>query len=144
MLHNIRIAAELAAPPKDVYAMYLDPELHANITGGAVTIAAREGAAFLAFEGALSGRILHLDPGRRIVQTWRSNMFRKTDVDSILVLTLLPHGRNGTLLDLQQLDVPGQDYAGISHGWELYYFAPWREYLGKRNRRRSRKPRGGA
>jgi uncharacterized protein YndB with AHSA1/START domain len=141
MQHNVRLAAELAAPPADVYAMYLDPEMHADIIGGAVTVVAREGSAFLAFEGTLSGRILHLMPGKRIVQTWRSNEFRKEDPDSILILSFTPHGRKGTLVDLQHIDVPEQDYAGISQGWELYYFAPWREYLKKRNgKKRPAKP----
>jgi len=131
MLHNIRLAAELAAPPAAVYAMYLDPRAHEAITGAPVEIAAREGARFYAFGGALSGRVLHLVPGKRIVQTWRSNEFAKGDPDSLLVLTLLPKGRTRTLLDLQQLNVPGCDYAGISQGWERYYFAPWRDYLQK-------------
>lgn len=145
MMHNLRLATELAAPPIEIYTTYLDPELHANVIGGAVSIAAREGAAFHAFEGELSGKILHLIPGKRIVQTWRSNMFTKSDPDSILVITLWPRGRRSTLLDLQQIDVPEQDYAGVCHGWELYYFAPWREYLAaqaaaKRAEKRGKKP----
>ena len=131
MLATIRLAAEFSATPAELYSMYLDPGKHAAITGSPVEISAREGARFYAFGGALSGQILHLVPGRRIVQTWRSNRFRKNDPDSILVLTLLPKGRLHTLLDLQQINVPLQDYAGISHGWETYYFAPWRRDLEK-------------
>jgi activator of HSP90 ATPase len=145
MLHSIRLAAELAAPPDEVYRMYLDRELHAAITGGPVTIAAREDADFVAFDGAISGRILHLVPGKRIVQTWRSNVFRKSDADSILILTLLPRGAKHTLLDLQQLNVPQRDYAGICRGWELYYFIPWRSFLATKARemrkRHKRRPR---
>ncbi len=135
MLHNIRLAVELEAPPADVYAMYLDPGAHSAITGAPAEIAATEGAKFYAFGRALSGEILHLVPGRRIVQTWRSNVFRKTDADSIVVLTFLPKGRKRTLLDLQHLNVPAQDYAGVSRGWEEYYFAPWRKYVVERNAR---------
>src|SRR5258706_2175979 len=141
MLNNIRIAAELAAPPADIFAMYLDAKTHAAITGAQVTVAAREGAEFAAFGGALSGRVLHLVKGKRIVQTWRSDAFKKSDADSVLILTLLPHGRGGTLLDLQHINVPGQDYAGISQGWETYYFAPWRKYLEKRTKKRAGKPK---
>jgi hypothetical protein len=74
-----------------------------------------------------------------IVQTWRSNIFKSGDADSILILTLLPQGRKATLVDLQHINVPEQDYAGVSQGWELYYFAPWREYLAKRPSKRSPK-----
>src|SRR5450755_3390651 len=139
MLHSIRLAAELAAPAADIYAMYLDAKIHAAITGAPVKIGAREGAAFSAFGGALSGRLLRLVPGKMIVQTWRSNIFKPDDADSILVLTMLPQGRKTTLLDLQHINVPEQDYAGVSQGWEIYYFAPWREYLAKRHGKRSPK-----
>lgn len=132
MLHNIRLGTELAAPPAEIYAMYLDPRSHAAITGSPVTILAHPGAKFSAFGGALGGTILHLVPDRLIVQTWRSDMFKRSDLDSILILTLTPRGRNTTVIDLQQLNVPPQDFAGVTHGWELYYFAPWREYLRKR------------
>jgi len=135
MLHNIRLVGELGVTPAEAYAMYLDPDAHGRITGGPVEVAAREGAQFYAFGGALSGHILHLVPGRRIVQTWRSDAFGKADADSILVLTFLPKGRQHTLVDVQQLNVPARDCAGVSHGWESYYFAPWRKYIADRKRR---------
>ena len=139
MLHSIRLGAELAAKPAEIYAMYLDAKTHAAITGAPVTIAAREGAKFSAFGGALSGRILHLASDRMIVQAWRSTEFKPSDADSILILTILPHGRKGTLLDLQHVNVPAHDYAGISHGWERYYFAPWREFIASRSGRPRRR-----
>lgn len=132
MLHNIRLGTELAAPPADIYAMYLDPIAHSAITDSSVSIAAHAGAKFTAFRGTIGGTILHLVPGRVIVQTWRSNVFKRSDPDSILILTLSRRGPRSTVVDLQQINVPEQDFAGISHGWELYYFAPWREYLRKR------------
>ena len=138
MLHNNRLGTALAAAPADIYAMYLDPEHHAAITGAPVSIAAHAGAKFAAFGGALAGTVLHLVPGRTIVQTWRSDQFRRSDAASILIQNLARHGRNSTVLDLQQINVPEQDFAGISHGWELYYFAPWREYLKNAKRLRER------
>ena len=140
MLHSIRLAAELAAPRDEIYSMYLNAKTHAAFTGAPARIAARAGAAFSAFDSTLSGRILHVVPSELIVQTWRSNNFKARDPDSILILTLLPRGRKGTLLDLQHINVPEQDYAGISQGWEQYYFAPWREYLAKRSGKRASKP----
>ena len=140
MLHNIRLAAELAAPRNEIYSMYVDAKKHATVTGAPARIAPRASAAFSAFDSTLTGRILHVVPGELIVQTWRSSNFKPSDADSILILTLLPQGRGNTLLDLQHLNVPEHDYAGISQGWELYYFAPWREYLAKRSGKRASKP----
>lgn len=43
--------------------MYLDARQHAAFTGAPVKIAPRAAAAFAAFGGALTGRILQLVPG---------------------------------------------------------------------------------
>ncbi len=32
-------------------------------------------------------------------------------------------------IDLVQVNVSDQDYAGVSQGWEKHYWTPWREYL---------------
>jgi hypothetical protein len=29
------------------------------------------------------------------------------------------------------LNVPDEDFAGVSQGWEKYYWGPWRDYLHK-------------
>jgi hypothetical protein len=36
--------------------------------------------------------------------------------------------RDGDLL-LTQVNVPDNDFAGVSHGWENFYWTPWRTYL---------------
>jgi hypothetical protein len=53
-------------------------------------------------------------------------------VDSTLILTLHPQGRSQTLVEVVHVNVADSDFAGVSQGWELYYWGPWREYLKKR------------
>jgi hypothetical protein len=108
--------------------MYLDPKLHAAITGAPVKIAARAGAAFAAFGGAISGTILQVVPNRLIVQSWRSTHFRRSDMDSTLVLAFFPH-RGGGRIDLTHVNVADDDFAGVSEGWYKYYWNPWRQFL---------------
>ena len=67
MPKNVVIAASLPASPDRLFDMYLDAEAHAAFTGAAVTIEPRAGAPFRAFEGMLSGTILHVEPKRLIV-----------------------------------------------------------------------------
>ena len=52
-----------------------------------MTIAPRPGAPFHAFNGMLTGTILHLEPKRLIVQAWRSVNFPPGALDSVLVLS---------------------------------------------------------
>jgi uncharacterized protein YndB with AHSA1/START domain len=132
MAKTIHLAAKLALPLEDAFDAYLNPTLHAQITGAPVVIAPRAGAEFRAFDGALEGTILQVMPKRLIVQSWRSSGWKATDIDSTLILTFLPQGRRSTVIELVHVNVPDHDFAGVSHGWEHYYWAPWREYLKSR------------
>jgi activator of HSP90 ATPase len=108
--------------------MYLDPREHAAFTGAPVTIAPRAGAPFSAFDGMLSGTILHVEPKRLIVQRWRSGNWPPGALDSVLVLSFWPEGAGGRI-ELTHVNVSDDDFAGVSHGWEKYYWTPWRAYL---------------
>ena len=137
MPNMIHLAAELAAPAAEIFDIYLDPRAHAAVTGAPVSIAPRAGAEFSAFDKALCGRILHLVPKRLIVQSWRASQWRSGDLDSTLILTLHSIGRAKTRVELVQVNVPDHDFAGVSQGWETYYWAPWREFLKTPGLRRS-------
>jgi activator of HSP90 ATPase len=108
--------------------MYLDPKQHAAFTGAPVRIAARAGAAFEAFGGALTGTILQVIPNRLIVQSWRSVKFPRRDLDSTLVLSFWP-AKGGGRIELTHVNVADSDYTGVSEGWSKYYWIPWRQYL---------------
>jgi uncharacterized protein YndB with AHSA1/START domain len=128
MSSTITLAVDLPATPARLYQMYLNPKLHAAFTGSPVKIAARAGARFEAFGGALSGTILQVVPNRLIVQAWRSTNFGKRDIDSTLVLRFLPRGK-GARIELTQVNVAERDFGGVTEGWSKYYFVPWRAYL---------------
>ena len=56
--------------------------------------------------------------------------FKATDLDSILILTFTQEGKQGRI-DLVHVNVPEQDYKGVSEGWQKYYWTPLRGYLNK-------------
>jgi uncharacterized protein YndB with AHSA1/START domain len=130
MSRNIIIAASLPAPPERLFDMYLDPAGHAAFTGMPVTIGACAGAPFRAFDGALSGTILHVEPKKLIVQTWRSTHFLPSRMDSVLVLSFYSDPAGGRI-ELVHVNVADEDFAGVSHGWEKHYWTPWREFLNR-------------
>ena len=130
MPRTIQIAVQLPESPDRLFDMYLDPVIHAAFTGAPVIIAPNVGAEFRAFDGALSGRILHLAPKRLIVQAWRADHWSLEDLDSTLVLTFWPD-EGGARIELVHVNVADHDFAGVSEGWEKYYWTPWRKYLEK-------------
>ena len=131
MPSTVTLAVDLPAPPGRLYSMYLSPKTHAAITGAPVRIAARPGAAFRAFGGALIGTILQVVPQRLIVQSWRSTEFARSDLDSTLILAFSKRGKGGRI-ELTHVNIAEHDFAGVSQGWWTYYFNPWREYLKRR------------
>jgi uncharacterized protein YndB with AHSA1/START domain len=131
MPRTITMAVHLPCPAARLYRMYLDPKQHAAFTGAPVRIAARAGAAFEAFGGALTGTILQLIPNRLIVQSWRSVKFPRRDLDSTLVLSFWP-AKGGGRIELTHVNVADSDYTGVSEGWSRYYWLPWRQYLAKK------------
>lgn len=120
----------LSAPADTLFAMYLDPEKHAAITGKPVEIGAETGDKFQAFEGVLTGTILKVVRSRLIVQSWRSALFRAEDPDSTLILCFSQQEDAGKI-NLVHLDVPDHDFDDVVAGWEKYYWTPWREYLSR-------------
>ncbi len=128
MAKNLLTAASLPASPDQLFDMYLDPAEHAAFTAFPVAIEPRHGASFRAFNGQIAGTILHIEPKKLIVQTWRSVNWAEGDIDSVLVLSFWPE-ESGARIELAQINVSDRDFAGVSHGWEKYYWAPWRAYL---------------
>jgi len=128
MPRTIQLAASLPASSDRLFDMYLDPVAHAAFTGAPVTIAPQPGAPFRAFNDILSGTILQVVPKRLIVQSWRSPHWGPTDLDSTLILSFVPEGDGGRI-ELTHVNVVDNDFAGVCHGWEKFYWTPWRAYL---------------
>jgi uncharacterized protein YndB with AHSA1/START domain len=121
-------AAVLPAPPDQLFDMYLDPAAHAAFTGSPVTIGSKPGAAFRAFDDMIKGTILQVVPKRLIVQSWRATHWADEEIDSTLILTFWPD-EDGGRIELVHVNVADDDFAGVSQGWQEYYWEPWREYL---------------
>lgn len=121
----------LPAGPAELFDMYMDAEVHAAFTGAPAKISEESGSSFEAFGGLLKGTTLQVVKPRLIVQSWRSVNFADDVPDSTLIISFSPEDDDGRI-DLVHLDVPENDYQGVSSGWESRYFEPWLIYL--RNR----------
>ena len=125
----IQQTVKLPANGTQLFEMYVSAELHSAFTGSPTEIGAETGAPFSAFEGALSGTMLVTIKPTLIVQSWRSVNFGDQDPDSTLILQFKSLGDNEGQIVLIHLDVPQQDYEGVTAGWEKYYWTPWRNFL---------------
>ena len=121
-------SVRFSASAQELYDIYLDPQCHAAVTGSAVKISSEPGSKFSAFDGKLSGVTVAVEPGKLIVQRWRSCEFKEDDADSVLVLSFMQEGNRGRI-DLVHANVPKHDHAGVTVGWDKYYWKPLRAYL---------------
>jgi Activator of Hsp90 ATPase homolog 1-like protein len=114
-----------------VYQAWLSGREHARMTGGPATGAAQVGADHSAWDGYIRGRNLELEPGARILQSWRSTEFPDGAPDSILEV-LLFEDRGGTRLVLRHSDLPEGQGAQYREGWVEHYFEPMKRYFRKK------------
>lgn len=98
------------------------------MTGAEAEVDARVGGTFTAWDGYISGKNVELVPGKRIVQTWRTTEFTRTQADSRIEVTLRRSGES-TRLTLKHSDVPADQADDYRQGWEEHYFEPMRSYF---------------
>jgi len=128
MTDAIQQTVEFEVSPKTLYGLYMNSAKHAKATGLPAKMSAKAGGTFRACGKALRGKNLAVVPGKMVVQAWRSIAFKKSDPDSILILTFSKTAR-GARVDLVHVNVPEQDHKGVTDGWPKYYWNPWRAYL---------------
>ncbi len=131
MPKTIHQTATFPAPPDKLFDLYMNPKLHAAISGGPVTISRTAGTKFRAFGGMIMGKTLQVVPKRLIVQSWRGKDWKAGDMDSTLIISFWPD-KEGGRIELTHVNVPEYDYEGVTDGWEKYYWKPWRAYLLKK------------
>jgi activator of HSP90 ATPase len=130
MAYEFTVSDVLAAKPMAVYDAWMSADGHAAMTGAGAEVDPRVGGEFSAWDGYISGRTLVLEPGRRIVQSWRSSEFDDGDDDSQIEV-LLEEVPEGTRIALRHSNIPdGQ--SGYEQGWRDNYFDPMREYFAAR------------
>jgi activator of HSP90 ATPase len=114
--------------PAKLFRIYTDQKKHSAATGAKAHVSAQTGEQFTAFDGMLLGKNLIVVPNRLIVQAWRASHWKKSDLDSILILNF-SKAPGGGRIDLVHVGVPQHDHKGVSEGWPKYYWEPWKTYL---------------
>jgi len=119
----------IPASAQDIYDAWLSSNGHEEITGGQkAQISAQEGAAFTVWNGYITGRNLKLEPGRRIVQSWRTTKFTATDPDSQIEVLLQP-AAGGTTVTVRHSNVPDGHTSYRDGGWQHSYFEPMKQHF---------------
>jgi uncharacterized protein YndB with AHSA1/START domain len=127
MALEFEVSGLIPATPQAIYSAWLSSEGHAAMTGSPARVAAAVGESFTAWDGYIQGTNLELEPGKRILQAWRTTEFEDSDPDSRLEI-LLDEREGGTLVTIRHSHLPdhGMQYR---QGWVDAYFTPMRAYF---------------
>jgi len=121
------VSAILPAKPQEIYSAWLSSKGHSGMTGSPASISSKVGDEFDAWDGYIHGKNLELEPGKRIVESWRTSEFSKNEPDSRIEITLEPLG-DQTKLTLRHTGLPSHG-GQYEQGWVESYFAPMQEYF---------------
>jgi uncharacterized protein YndB with AHSA1/START domain len=144
-IESLSVSAVVPATADRVYASWLDTAEHSRMTGGErVRVEARVGSDYSARDSHVTGKILELEPGRRIVQSWRTTDFRSSHPDSRLELHLrdVPGGCEVMIL---HTEIPQGLAAKYEDLWRTDCLLPMARYFGASGPTKSggRRTRGG-
>ena len=114
--------------PARLFDMYLDSKKHTAATGGNAKLSKKEGGKFFAWNCYIVGKNLTINPNKLIVQTWRGSNWKKSDLDSILILKFTKV-KSGGQVHMVHANVPDKYYKDIKKGWNTHYWNPWKKYL---------------
>lgn len=113
------------AEPEDVYACLTNPftiELWSDMPAKMET---KAGTEFEIFEGDITGKILELEPNKKVVQQW---YFGEQEEPSIVTFKI--HTDKGKVsLELRHTNIPDEAYNEITEGWKKYFLGRIKEFL---------------
>jgi activator of HSP90 ATPase len=114
----------VGAPPDQVYLALTNEATFQLWSGDHADIQAYPGGEFSLWDGSIVGKMLELEPGKKIVQEW---YFGDQPEKSIVTIKLHPHTQ-GTSVELNHTNIPDQDYDDIVAGWTYEYFGSLQEF----------------
>jgi activator of HSP90 ATPase len=73
------------------------------------------------WDGSIVGKVLELEPGKKIVQQW---YFGDESTETPSVVTIKLHlDKSGTSVEVRHTNIPDEDYNDIVDGWNETYMA---------------------
>lgn len=112
-------------PAHAFYETFLDEDQHAEIIGSTANIQPYPGGNYQAFEDESQGEFTRLVPDRLIVMRWRSAMEGWPEDHFAVISMELFQSSDGTTVEFEMSDVPGELAPAVEEGWENLLWAPF-------------------
>lgn len=127
---QIELKAQFGVAAEKLYRAWLDPVHHAAMSyGGEAQFDAQVGGHHSSGDGYITGTFRELEPGRRLVFTWRTTDFAENQPDSLVELKLADTD-GGCELTLVHTGLPDDQVEQYKSGWVEFYLDPMKRYFG--------------
>lgn len=126
----IRVSTAIPVAPTTLYFAWIDSAQHSAMTGKNAKLDPSVGSKFSAADGYITGKLVTLDLGRRIIMSWRTSDFPRDAHDSRVEVHFEGLG-SGTRVTVLHTEIPegqGEKYRGT---WMDTYFSPMRNHFSK-------------
>lgn len=124
-MKTVKQTYKVKAPVEKVWKALVDPKEIDDWGAGPAEMDDKVGTEFKLWGGDIWGKNLEVEPAKRLVQEWYGGDWSEP---SRVILVLKEDG-DGTILDLDQTNVPDDEAKEIEVGWKKYYLGPLKEML---------------
>ena len=125
MKKTIKKVYNISATIDQVWNALVDPITIDRWGGGPSKMNNVVGSDFELWNGDIFGRNIEVIPKRKLVQEWFGGDWPKASI----VTFKLKEDENGTILELEHVEVPDDEIDDIDQGWDDYYIGPLKKML---------------
>jgi activator of HSP90 ATPase len=119
--------------PEILYDLLMSSKKHAGFTKDKAKMSSSIGGSFTAYDGLITGKNMTLEPGKKIVQSWRGSDWPKGHYSRVTFK--FAKVASGTKLTFSQSDVPIEQYVAVKEGWQTFYWDKIKDYLNKKSKK---------
>ena len=128
MCKTIKLKVKFQANPLRVYELLTNEKKFRSFSGKKASIKEKVGSSFSNYDEHVSGIMVDLSPGERVVQAWRHRKFPK-GIFSMASFNLVSTHKGGTELTLTHRGVPKELIPKICEDWRNLYWDKMKKYL---------------
>lgn len=128
MCKTIKLKVKFSAKPIAVYELLTNEKKFRSFSGESVSLKAKVGSAFSNYGHDVSGLVVDLSPGVRVVQAWRHRKFPE-GIFSMATFNLVPTRDGGCELTLTHRGVPKELIPQITEDWRHLYWDKMKTYF---------------
>lgn len=116
---------KIRASAEDIYGCLTNPLKIELWSGYPAKMESEAGTEFELWDGDISGKIIELEPFKKVVQQW---YFGDQEEASVVTYKLHPE-KSHVSLELRHTNIPDEVYDEFVDGWESHFIGPIQAYL---------------